>query len=159
MINKIKILVADDEAHITDFIAYTLERELYDVKKAYDGIETLEKYHSFKPDIIILDVMMPGYNGYEICKKLKDKPVGIIMLTAKSDLLDRILGLDYGSDDYLTKPFEMVELLARIRSLERRIKCKNNLETSVLNWNQLEVDLLSRIVFIDGVETEFKPKE
>lgn len=156
--SSIRILVADDEENITDFIAYALERELYQVEKAYDGIETLKKYNTFKPDLIILDIMMPGYNGYEICKKLKEEQVGIIILTAKSDLMDRILGLDLGSDDYLTKPFEMIELLARVRSLARRVIVEKN-NNKIILWGGLEIDLLSRIVFVDGTNIEFKPKE
>jgi two-component system alkaline phosphatase synthesis response regulator PhoP len=156
---RIKILVADDEEDITNCIAYTLERELYEVEKAYDGNETLEKYKSFKPDLMILDIMMPIYNGYEICKKLRREPVGIIILTAKTDLVDKIKGLDLGADDYLTKPFEMIELLARVRSLTRRLIEINDVEKDVIRIDGLEINLNGRTVYVDNKLVEFKPKE
>lgn len=157
---NIKILVADDEENITDFIAYTLERESYDVEKAYNGIETLEKYNIFQPDLIILDIMMPVYDGYEICKKMKNESVGIILLTAKTDIIDKIVGLDLGADDYLTKPFEMIELLARIRSLSRRIIDKSISEIkNIIEVDELKINLKSRMVYIGDKEIEFKPKE
>lgn len=159
-INKeIKILVADDEENITDFIAYSLERESYKVYKAYNGEETLEKYKQIKPDLIILDIMMPKYNGYEIAEKLKDEQVGIIMLTAKSDLVDKIKGLDLGADDYLTKPFEMIELLARVRSLSRRILDSKTIKSNIIIIDSLEINMDSRTVKIDGEIIELKPKE
>lgn len=157
---NIKILVADDEENIVNFIAYTLERENYTVEKAYDGIETLDLYYKFRPDLIILDIMMPGYDGYEIAKKLKDESVGIIMLTAKTDLIDRIVGLDLGADDYLTKPFEMVELLARVRSVSRRILNKSDYkDQESINTGDLEINLRSRIVAIKGEAIDLTAKE
>lgn len=155
----IRILVADDEEHITDFISYTLEREGYNVQRAYDGIETLKEYYDFTPDVIILDIMMPGIDGYEICKKLNKEQVGIIMLTAKNDLMDKIMGLDLGADDYLTKPFEMIELLARVRSLSRRLVNDVYIEERIKKYEDLEIDFFSRTVKIDDVLIEFKPKE
>lgn len=162
--NKYKILVVDDESEITDSIAYMLKREGYEVETAYDGKEALEKINIFSPDVIVLDVMMPEFNGYDICKSIeKENNIGIIMLTAKSGLIDKVLGLELGADDYLTKPFEMIELLARIKSLCRRIK-KVEYEIKESNKNQiiiydLKLDLDERTVLIKDEEVDFKPKE
>lgn len=162
--NKYKILVVDDESEITDSIAYMLKREGYEVETAYDGKEALEKINIFSPDVIVLDVMMPEFNGYDICKSIeKENNIGIIMLTAKAGLIDKVLGLELGADDYLTKPFEMIELLARIKSLCRRIK-KVEYEIKESNKNQiiiydLKLDLDERTVLIKDEEVDFKPKE
>lgn len=162
--NKYKILVVDDESEITDSIAYMLKREGYEVETAYDGKESLEKINIFSPDVIVLDVMMPEFNGYDICKSIeKENNIGIIMLTAKAGLIDKVLGLELGADDYLTKPFEMIELLARIKSLCRRIK-KVEYEIKESNKNQiiiydLKLDLDERTVLIKDEEVDFKPKE
>lgn len=162
--NKYKILVVDDESEITDSIAYMLKREGYEVETAYDGKEALEKINIFSPDVIVLDVMMPEFNGYDICKSIeKENNIGIIMLTAKAGLIDKVLGLELGADDYLTKPFEMIELLARIKSLCRRIK-KVEYEIKESNKNQiiiydLKLDLDERTVLIKDEEVDFKPRE
>lgn len=162
--NKYKILVVDDESEITDSIAYMLKREGYEVETAYDGKKALEKINIFSPDVIVLDVMMPEFNGYDICKSIeKENNIGIIMLTAKAGLIDKVLGLELGADDYLTKPFEMIELLARIKSLCRRIK-KVEYEIKESNKNQiiiydLKLDLDERTVLIKDEEVDFKPKE
>lgn len=162
--NKYKILVVDDESEITDSIAYMLKREGYEVETAYDGKESLEKINIFSPDVIVLDVMMPEFNGYDICKSIeKENNIGIIMLTAKAGLIDKVLGLELGADDYLTKPFEMIELLARIKSLCRRIK-KVEYEIKESNKNQiiiydLKLDLDERTVLIKDEDVDFKPKE
>ncbi len=120
-----KILVVDDEKSIADAMAYALRREGFTVEAAYDGEEALKKFDLFKPDAMILDVMLPGIDGYEVLKKLENKtPVGIIMLTAKEDIVNKVLGLELGADDYITKPFDMRELLARLKSLLRRLQMK-----------------------------------
>lgn len=161
---KYKILVVDDENEITDSIAYALKREDYEVETAYNGKEALKKISSFCPDVIVLDVMMPEGDGYEVCKAIqKDNAIGIIMLTAKTGLIDKVLGLELGADDYLTKPFEMMELLARIKSLCRRInklpleKKEHSLDRIIIE--DLKLDLIQRTVAIKDELVEFKPKE
>lgn len=120
-----KILVIDDEKSIADAMAYALRREGFTVEAAYNGEEALKKFDLFKPEAIILDVMMPGIDGYGVLRKLENKgPVGIIMLTAKEDIVNKVLGLELGADDYITKPFDMRELLARLKSLLRRLNMK-----------------------------------
>lgn len=159
-----KIVVADDERNITDAISYALERENYRVYKAYDGKEVLELVKEEHPDILVLDIMMPKYNGYDVCKNIEDTTsMGIIMLTAKSTLFDKVLGLELGADDYITKPFEIQELLARVRSLERRINKKhNNIEKdndNILKIEGIKVNTLERAVYIDDEQINLKARE
>lgn len=131
---------------------------------AYDGEEALYKIGSFNPDVVVLDIMIPKYDGYEVCKRIeKNSRIGILMLTAKNDLVDKVIGLELGADDYLTKPFEMIELLARVKSLCRRIKKTpselNSNNTSTINVEGLSIDLIERTVYVDGRLVELKPKE
>lgn len=160
-----KVLVADDEENITNAIAYALKREKYTVYTAYDGQMAMNQIQKFRPDILILDVMMPKINGYEVCKKIEESTkMGILMLTAKSDLVDKVLGLELGADDYVTKPFDMTELLARVRSLSRRIKkgqsrMEKCCEEEVLQVGEINIDLKERVVRMKGVVIDFKPKE
>lgn len=160
-----KVLVADDEKNIADSIAYALKRENYEVYTAYDGEEALEIIEMQKPQILILDVMMPKYNGFDILKKVSNNmSFGIIMLTAKSELIDKVLGLELGADDYITKPFDIPELIARVRSLCRRIE-KSNITSSMLDeedcfsYDTFKIKFKDRIVYLDGEVLYFKPKE
>src|SRR5690554_1141289 len=114
-----RVLVVDDEQSICDLIKLDLEFEGYVVETAYDGREALEKVESFNPDLIILDVMLPYISGYELCKKINERHnIPIILLTAKTDIVDKVLGLELGADDYMTKPFDNRELLARVKRSE-----------------------------------------
>ncbi len=118
-----KIMVIEDEKRIADAIVYALKKEGYTAEAVYHGGEALKRLPEFCPDAIILDVMLPGMDGYDILKKLPDKGrLGVIMLTAKEDIVNKILGLELGADDYITKPFDMRELLARLKSLLRRMQ-------------------------------------
>ena len=122
-----KILVVDDEKSILDVLTCALKREGYITEKACNGQEALNKVKSFKPQIIILDLMLPVINGYEVCKKLENENIGIIMLTAKNNIVDKIVGLELGADDYLTKPFSPAELAARVKShINRYERIKGN---------------------------------
>ncbi|MCM3749412.1 response regulator transcription factor [Paenibacillus pasadenensis] len=118
-----KVLVVDDEKSIASAISYALKREDYTVEVAHDGEEALVKVKSFQPRVIILDVMMPRLNGYEVCRRLESREdIGIILLTVKNDVVDKVVGLELGADDYMTKPFEIRELLARVKALARRLE-------------------------------------
>lgn len=118
-----KVLVVDDESSIVSAIAYALRREGYEVDTASDGEEALVKVASFHPQVMILDVMMPRLDGYGVCRRLEDREdIGIILLTVKNDIVDKIVGLEMGADDYMTKPFEIRELLARVKALMRRVE-------------------------------------
>jgi DNA-binding response OmpR family regulator len=116
------ILVVDDEPVIMESLAYSLRREGYEVTVSPNGLEALELFDKINPDLVVLDVMLPGIDGLEVCRRLRTRSsVPIIMLTARGDEVDRILGLEIGADDYLPKPFSFRELLARIRSVVRRV--------------------------------------
>lgn len=116
-----KILVVDDEASIVTMLAYNLKKEGYDVVTAEDGEVALEKFESEKPDLLLLDIMMPKMDGYEVCRKIRKKSnVPIIMLTARADEVDKVVGLEMGADDYVTKPFGNRELIARVKANLRR---------------------------------------
>ena len=116
-----KILVVDDEASIVTMLAYNLKKEGYDVVTAEDGEVALEKFESEKPDLLLLDIMMPKMDGYEVCRKIREKSnVPIIMLKARADEVDKVVGLEMGADDYVTKPFGNRELIARVKANLRR---------------------------------------
>lgn len=117
-----KILVADDERSIIEILAYALRREGYVVETANDGEQALTKMKQFQPDIALLDVMMPNKTGFDICREIGvTKQIGIILLTAKNDIVDKVLGMELGADDYITKPFDVREVLVRVKSLLRRL--------------------------------------
>ncbi len=141
---KEKILVIEDEKKIAEAIAYALKREGYNTEVIYRGETAIDKIKEFRPDAIILDLMLPGMDGYEILKKLQDKGrIGVIMVTAKEDIVNKILGLELGADDYLTKPFDMRELLARLKSLLRRM------QKSAVEEDTSEVRLGGVVLMID----------
>ncbi len=118
-----KILIVDDELLIVESLIYSLEREGFEVKGVGDGSVVLDTVQEYQPDLIVLDILLPGLNGIEVCKRLRaESTIPIIMLTARGDELDRVLGLEVGADDYLPKPFSFRELLARIRALLRRVE-------------------------------------
>lgn len=157
-----KILVVDDEAAIVDLIKMELDFEGYQVETAYDGQEAIEKAQSFEPDLIVLDIMLPKVNGYDVCKTLTPMmDVPIILLTAKTDIIDKVLGLELGADDYLTKPFDNRELLARIKAhLRRATKAPAAKKTDVVIKNgPLSIMPDERTVLLDGKEVHLTPKE
>lgn len=139
-----RILVVDDDPEIVSFLRRGLIYEGYTVDTASDGIEALAKARESEPDLVILDIMMPGIDGIEVCKRLRQAgAVPILMLTAKGSVSDRVMGLDSGADDYLVKPFAFDELLARMRALLRR---RQPLDREVLRFNDLSLDTAAREV-------------
>lgn len=158
---KEKILIVDDERNIANLIAYAFEKEGYSTETAYDGEEALHKIVTFNPDLMIIDAMMPKIDGFEVCKRLYNKEkLGIIMLTAKNDIGDKILGLELGADDYITKPFDIREIIARSKSLLRRLnKTSKNLDTVDIEIKDLKVILKQRKVIVNGEVVELTPKE
>jgi phosphate regulon transcriptional regulator PhoB len=160
----VRILVVDDEPDIVDLVAYNLKKEGFDVVSASDGEEALTKIRKDKFDFIILDLMLPGMNGMEICRILRNdqrtKNVPIIMLTAKGEEVDKILGLEMGADDYMTKPFSPRELLARVKTVMRRISEKTAEEKVIrigkLTINRESYAVLKGDVPLDISSTEFK---
>lgn len=156
-----KVLVIEDEKSIADAIVYALNREGLIAEAVYNGEDALRRFDLFKPQAIILDVMLPGIDGYEVLKRLQNKnPVGIIMLTAKEDIVNKVLGLELGADDYITKPFDMRELLARLRSLLRRLQVKTGTQTQAeINIKGLTLNFQQRKVLASEKTIELTPKE
>ncbi|WP_105616398.1 response regulator [Vallitalea okinawensis] len=138
------ILVVEDEKAIADILAYNLEREGYHILVAYDGKKALEIIFDKKPDLVLLDIMLPKVNGFEVCKKVRSQlTTPIIMLTARGDSVDQVLGLELGADDYIKKPFVMKELLARVKANLRRVKMMNsesNLKNSLIEIGDIIID-------------------
>lgn len=156
-----KILVIDDEKNIADAMVYALRREGFTVEAAYNGEDALKIFDLFKPDALILDVMLPGIDGYGVLRKLEGKgPVGIIMLTAKEDIVNKVLGLELGADDYITKPFDMRELLARLKSLLRRLQMKTGEQVQAeIHIRGLMLNLQQRKAVAGEKLLDLTPKE
>ncbi|SYX84129.1 response regulator transcription factor [Paenibacillus alvei] len=160
----IKILVVDDESSIQAALVYALSREGYEVETAADGQEALEKVETFLPEVMLLDVMMPRVSGYDVCRKLDGQPrPAILLLTVKDDIVDKVLGLELGADDYMTKPFDMRELLARVKALSRRggyaQQMQQDQQQDVLSLGDLTAEMFSRTVSIQGELLDLTPKE
>ncbi|AZS16340.1 response regulator transcription factor [Paenibacillus lutimineralis] len=160
----IKILVVDDESSIRTALAYALRREGYEVETAADGQEALGMVETFQPAVMVLDVMMPRINGYDVCRKLDGQlRPAILLLTVKDDIVDKVLGLELGADDYMTKPFDMRELLARVKALSRRgsyaQQAQQEQQQDVLRLGELTAELFSRTVSIQGKQLDLTPKE
>jgi DNA-binding response OmpR family regulator len=154
-------LVVEDEASIRKFIKINLERNGFTVIEADSGEKALEMVNSFNPQIIILDVMMPGIDGFEVCKRVREDMPGviIIMLTAKSQDMDKITGLELGADDYMVKPFNPLELVARIRTILRRSNMIVNTSAEIINFKNLKLDLKAQKFFKGDEEIELTPTE
>lgn len=157
-----KILIVDDEKPIVDSIKYTLYREGYDVVVSYDGEDALEKFKKESPDLIILDIMLPKLSGLEVCRIIRrTSNVPIIMLTAKGEDMDRVIGLELGADDYVPKPFSMRELVARIKAVLRRAKIPvaSTKTKEKLEFDDVVIDVVGRIVTKRGEPIDLSPKE
>ncbi|MBC7321255.1 response regulator transcription factor [bacterium] len=157
-----KILIVDDEKPIVDSIKYTLYREGYDVVVSYDGEDALEKFKKENPDLIILDIMLPKLSGLEVCRIIRrTSNVPIIMLTAKGEDMDRVIGLELGADDYVPKPFSMRELVARIKAVLRRAKLPitSTKTKEKLEFDDVVIDVVGRIVTKRGKPIDLSPKE
>ncbi|HHW66681.1 response regulator transcription factor [Defluviitalea raffinosedens] len=156
-----KVLVVDDEKLIVKGIKFSLEQDNLVVDAAYDGEEALEMAKSNQYDLIILDVMLPKIDGLSVCQQIREfSDVPIIMLTAKGEDMDKIMGLEYGADDYLTKPFNILELKARIKAILRRVTHVENVsDKKKIKTNGLEMEISSRRVFVRGKEVNLTAKE
>ena len=157
-----KILVVDDEKLIVKGIKYSLEQDGMEVDCAYDGEDALEKFSSNEYDIILLDLMLPKIDGYTVCQTIREtSQVPIIMLTAKGDDMDKILGLEYGADDYITKPFNILEVKARIKAIIRRAirTVPGEPKESTVSFGEFRLDKESRRVFIGEKEINLTAKE
>ena len=164
MVTKQKILIVDDDVNIAELISLYLTKECYDTRMVHDGEEALSVYEQYQPNLILLDLMLPGIDGYQVCREIRSKSnLPIIMLSAKGEIFDKVLGLELGADDYIMKPFDSKELVARVKAVLRRyqpakpeasapnIKC---VEYPVLTINQTNYSVLYR-----GKPVEMPPKE
>ena len=121
MVTKQKILIVDDDVNIAELISLYLTKECYDTRMVHDGEEALSVYEQYQPNLILLDLMLPGIDGYQVCREIRSKSnLPIIMLSAKGEIFDKVLGLELGADDYIMKPFDSKELVARVKAVLRR---------------------------------------
>lgn len=156
------ILIVEDESSIRKFVKINLERNGFNVFEAESGEQGIEIARKEKVDIVLLDIMLPGIDGFEVCKILRQEypTLGIIMLTAKSQDVDKIMGLEYGTDDYMTKPFNPTELVLRVKSLVRRIEVSEDVElSSILISEPFKIDTYSRKFYKNDNEIELTPTE
>ena len=156
-----RILLVDDEPLITDSLSYSLQREGYEVKSARDGLSAIQAIQEFQPDLIVLDLMLPDISGLEVCRRLRaTSTTPVIMLTARGEEIDRVLGLEVGADDYLAKPFSFRELLARIRAILRRVELDRQAsQIQAMVLRQLSLDPVSRRVFKSDQELQLSGRE
>jgi DNA-binding response OmpR family regulator len=154
-----KVLVVDDEDHIVELARIYLTREGYEVEGVGDGSQALARFGQIKPDLVVLDIMLPGADGLEICKEIrKQSQVPIIMLTARDEVTDKVVGLEVGADDYLTKPFHPQELVARAKALLRRARVEPD-APKLVRAGKLEVDLERHEVRYEQAKIQLRPKE
>ena len=155
-----KILIVDDESNIVELIRLYLEKDGFMTTSAKNGTEALSKFKTEAPDLIILDIMIPEPDGWQVCREIrKTSNVPIIMLTAKSETFDKVLGLELGADDYLTKPFEAKELVARVKAVLRRSDSKESDSKGSISYENLSVNIDNYELTINGKLTDVPPKE
>jgi two-component system response regulator ResD len=155
------VLIVDDEEHIVALVKHYLAQEGLATREAYDGAAALAAFRAAAPSLVILDLMLPGLAGTEVCREIrKTSDVPILMLTAKDDIVDKVVGFELGADDYLTKPFQPKELVARVKALRRRAnRAAQPEKTAVLRFAALAIDPARRTVVVQGRALELRPKE
>ena len=159
MVSKKKVLVIDDDVNICELIRLYLEKEGYEVRTVYDGRGGIEEFGRFTPNIVVLDIMLPGLDGWQVCREIrKTSNIPIIMLTAKGETFDKVLGLELGADDYMVKPFEPKELVARVKAVLRRYERKDY-DVQELIFPNLVINKSNYVVTLNGKELELPPKE
>ncbi len=165
--DKQRILIVDDDENIAELISLYLIKECFDTEMAANGEEALEKFEAYKPHLILLDIMLPGIDGYDVCREIRKKSnVPVIMLSAKGEVFDKVLGLKIGADDYMVKPFDSNELVARVQAILRRTSVKTE-ETHIataeegecVKYDGLTVNLTGYSVIYNGEMIEMPPKE
>lgn len=158
-----KILVVDDDKNICELLRLYLEKEGYSVVLAFDGKQGLEKFNAQSPDLILLDIMMPNMDGWQVCREIrKTSSCPIIMLTAKGETIDKVLGLELGADDYVVKPFDAKEIVARIKAILRRTTASADSDTTpqkIVSYNNLSINLESYELKVGGKAVDTPPKE
>ena len=164
MVARQKILIVDDDEHISELISLYLTKEFYDTKIVYDGEEALRQFRHFSPNLILLDLMLPGIDGYQVCREIRQQSnVPIIMLSAKGEVFDKVLGLELGADDYIIKPFESKELVARVKAVLRRYQPAQASQTKptgkYVEYPDLTINLTNYSVVYKGKTVDMPPKE
>lgn len=164
MVNKQKILIVDDDENIAELISLYLTKECFETKIVYDGESALSEADAFAPDLILLDLMLPGIDGYQVCREIRQKSqTPIIMLSAKGEVFDKVLGLELGADDYLEKPFDTKELVARVKAVLRRYKTAAPAapvsNAKQVTYPDLSVNLTNYSVIYNGKTVDMPPKE
>ena len=161
-----KVLIVEDEQNIVDILSFNLGRDGYDTLEAYDGPTGLQLALEQNPDLVLLDLMLPGMDGFDVCKKIRESgsAIPIIMLTAREEETAKVLGLELGADDYITKPFSMRELLARVKANIRRVSMKSTMEekkadSSRLELGRVSIDTQQMTIFKDGKALELSQRE
>ena len=155
-----KILVADDDQNISELLRLYLEKEGFEVVQAYDGVKTLEAFDREHPDLILLDIMMPELDGWQVCRELRKKSdCPVIMLTAKGETFDKILGLELGADDYVVKPFEAKEVVARVKAVLRRAGKEKAPDSKIVEFDKLSINMTNYELKVDGKQVDAPPKE
>ena len=159
MANK-KVLIVDDDSNICELLRLYLEKDGFDTVIANDGESAIVKYNLEEPDMILLDIMLPKLDGWQVCRTIrKTSNVPIIMLTAKGETFDKILGLDLGADDYVTKPFDSKEVVARVRAVLRRSQTDDENVEKIVKFDKLIINLTNYEMIVDGVVVDTPPKE
>ena len=164
MVARQKILIVDDDEHISELISLYLTKEFYDTKIVYDGEEALRQFRLFSPNLILLDLMLPGIDGYQVCREIRQQSnVPIIMLSAKGEVFDKVLGLELGADDYIIKPFDSKELVARVKAVLRRYQPAQAAQTKpagkYVGDPDLTINLTNYSVVYKGKTVDMPPKE
>lgn len=155
-----KILVVDDDPNICELLRLYLEKEGYEVVQAGDGKKALAEFEKENPDLILLDIMLPELDGWQVCREIRKKSqCPIIMLTAKGEVFDKVLGLELGADDYVVKPFEAKEVVARIKAVLRRLGKNGNEGVKEVKYDKLSINLTNYELKVNGVQIDTPPKE
>ena len=166
MVNKQKILIVDDDENIAELISLYLTKECFDTMMVYDGEKALIAQETYQPNLFLLDLMLPGIDGYQVCREIRAKSaVPIIMLSAKGEVFDKVLGLELGADDYIMKPFDSKELVARVKAVLRRYQAIPKAETAredkgkCVEYPGISINLTNYSVLVDGLRVDMPPKE
>lgn len=164
MVARQKILIVDDDENISELISLYLTKEFYDTKIVHDGEEALRQFNLFQPNLILLDLMLPGIDGYQVCREIRQRSnVPIIMLSAKGEVFDKVLGLELGADDYIIKPFDSKELVARVKAVLRRYQppviAQPKPTGKFVEYPELVINLTNYSVLYKGNTVEMPPKE
>ena len=166
MVNKQKILIVDDDENIAELISLYLTKECFDTMMVHDGEEALVAFDTYQPNLMLLDLMLPGIDGYQVCREIRARSnTPIIMLSAKGEVFDKVLGLEMGADDYIMKPFDSKEMVARVKAVLRRYQPGQKMESPVedkskrVEYPGISINLTNYLVIVDGQTVDMPPKE